>query len=257
MIRRCLVVTVLVFAIAAACASCKNIQGTVYRDMANSAYYGDEDLQRALPMYEKAAGYGDPEAQYILGTLYLDGTGVPQNTQQAVSWLEASARQGYAPAERTLGIMYMGGATGVPVDTNKAVSYLTSAARKNDLAATLALGRLYAAFPQVQDFEASARWYATARRINPGIDQRLSDPEYIKTIVVVVHPKQELEGRALVAEVQKKLAQLGYDPGPADGIAGKRTVRAVKKFQKDSGLDRNGKIDMDILFALEKAEREK
>jgi hypothetical protein len=40
-------------------------------------------------------------------------------------------------------------------------------------------------------------------------------------------------------EVQKKLVSLGYDVGPdgADGIFGRNTIAAVKKFQKDRGLD--------------------
>jgi peptidoglycan hydrolase-like protein with peptidoglycan-binding domain len=31
-----------------------------------------------------------------------------------------------------------------------------------------------------------------------------------------------------IAEMQKRLTELGYNPGPADGAAGKRTTDALK-----------------------------
>lgn len=39
-----------------------------------------------------------------------------------------------------------------------------------------------------------------------------------------------------VAELQARLARLGFDPGRVDGIFGPQTVRAVEAFQADSGL---------------------
>lgn len=41
-------------------------------------------------------------------------------------------------------------------------------------------------------------------------------------------------------EVQRLLLELGYDPGPIDGIAGPKTTKAVKKFQKAKGLAVDG-----------------
>jgi len=41
-------------------------------------------------------------------------------------------------------------------------------------------------------------------------------------------------------EVQRKLAQYGYDPGPIDGVRGRRTINAVKQFQRDRGLENDG-----------------
>jgi len=39
-----------------------------------------------------------------------------------------------------------------------------------------------------------------------------------------------------VRDVQIALRQRGYDPGPADGILGRRTIAAIKAFQADKGL---------------------
>jgi curli biogenesis system outer membrane secretion channel CsgG len=46
-----------------------------------------------------------------------------------------------------------------------------------------------------------------------------------------------------MAEAQRRLAQLGFDPGPADGKPGARTTAAIRAFQRERGLDVNGRID--------------
>jgi hypothetical protein len=46
-----------------------------------------------------------------------------------------------------------------------------------------------------------------------------------------------------VQQVQMKLTELGYDPGPSDGIYGSRTETAVRAFQKDRGLPITGELN--------------
>jgi ankyrin repeat protein len=46
-----------------------------------------------------------------------------------------------------------------------------------------------------------------------------------------------------IYQVQKKLKELGYDPGPPDGIWGKKTISAIKRFQRDNGLTVTGQLD--------------
>jgi ankyrin repeat protein len=46
-----------------------------------------------------------------------------------------------------------------------------------------------------------------------------------------------------VYQVQKNLKELGYDPGSPDGIWGKKTVSAIKRFQLDNGLPVTGKLN--------------
>ncbi len=40
--------------------------------------------------------------------------------------------------------------------------------------------------------------------------------------------------------IQSRLASLGYDPGPLDGIRGRRTIGALRAFQRDRGLVADG-----------------
>ena len=53
-----------------------------------------------------------------------------------------------------------------------------------------------------------------------------------------------------IKEAQQLLSELGYDPGPIDGIWGPRTESALRKFQGDFGLKEDGVIDQDILSKL-------
>lgn len=52
---------------------------------------------------------------------------------------------------------------------------------------------------------------------------------------------------ALVSEAQTLLADLGYDPGNADGLAGPHTSKAVRAYQLDHDLRGDGWIDRDLV----------
>ena len=49
--------------------------------------------------------------------------------------------------------------------------------------------------------------------------------------------------KKVIYKAQKSLSQLGYDPGPIDGIWGPRTEKAIKKFQQDNKLVMTGNLD--------------
>lgn len=68
------------------------------------------DPIRAREMYAYAASYfGDPDAQYSLGKLMLDGTGGAKDPKQAVRWLNLAATKGQARAQALLGhVMFKG-----------------------------------------------------------------------------------------------------------------------------------------------------
>jgi hypothetical protein len=59
--------------------------------------------------------------------------------------------------------------------------------------------------------------------------------------------------REMVLSAQQWLSELGYSPGPADGKAGPRTIDAVRTFQRDSGMEPDGRIDQELLDRIEQA----
>jgi hypothetical protein len=56
--------------------------------------------------------------------------------------------------------------------------------------------------------------------------------------------------RATVRRIQRVLRTKGFDPGPANGVAGDKTITAVKKFQERFGIKGDGAINNQTLFAL-------
>lgn len=54
----------------------------------------------------------------------------------------------------------------------------------------------------------------------------------------------------MVLLIQKGLLATGYDPGTADGIAGRKTIAAIRSFQTDYGLPVNGAADAKTINAL-------
>jgi len=60
-----------------------------------------------------------------------------------------------------------------------------------------------------------------------------------------------------VRQAQVLLAKLGYDPGPADGLLGSRTVNAIRDYQKTAGLPVDGRISSRLLEGLNSGEPRK
>ena len=68
------------------------------------------DPQRAREMFAYAASYfRDPDAQYYLARLYLNGTGAPQDPRTAARWFGLSAQKGQCEAQAMLGAMLFEG----------------------------------------------------------------------------------------------------------------------------------------------------
>jgi TPR repeat protein len=68
------------------------------------------DATVAHGMFHHAASFfGDPEAQYQVGRMYLEGKGAPKNALQAARWLRVAATSGQRNAQALLGSMLFKG----------------------------------------------------------------------------------------------------------------------------------------------------
>jgi len=85
------------------------------------------DFAAAVVLYQQAADKGDSRAEFILGVMYANGQGVPQDLAAAANWYAKAADAGEAGAQYSLGVMYRDG-QGVPQDADKAAYWFGRAA---------------------------------------------------------------------------------------------------------------------------------
>lgn len=90
------------------------------------------DPERARDLFHYAASYfGDARAQFSLGRLYLDGSGVARDERQAARWFHLAAEKGHASAQALLGQMLLEG-RGVPRAQARGLMWLTMARDASD-----------------------------------------------------------------------------------------------------------------------------
>jgi len=101
--------------------------------------YKAGDYATALQEWRPLAEQGDSDAQAMLGTMYDEGKGVPQDYTEAVKWYRLAAEQGYARAQTNLGNRYNNG-EGVPQDYAEAAKWYQLAAEQGNAYAQYNLG---------------------------------------------------------------------------------------------------------------------
>jgi TPR repeat protein len=105
--------------------------------------YVKRDYARAHEMFHTAASlYGDPNAQYNLARLYLDGVGVPADVRQAARWFNLAAEKGHRQAQALLGHLLANG-EGVPRQRALGLMWLTMARDAADPAKDQWISTLY------------------------------------------------------------------------------------------------------------------
>ena len=77
------------------------------------------------------AEQGYASAQFILGVMYENGQGTPQDYKEAIRWYKAAAEQGLADAQYNLALRYYNG-QGTPQDYKLAHMWFNLAAVSGD-----------------------------------------------------------------------------------------------------------------------------
>lgn len=242
------------------CTQVERLKATVADDIAyqrgNQVLAKDQQAEAAA-QYRIAAEAGHAKAQYKLGLMAASGSGLPQNKTDAFKWMSRSAEQGYAPAQQMLGTWYFAGGT-APQNSAEAARWFRAAAAQKEAASMYFLGTMYARGEGVQkDHQAALGWFRQAA------DNGFPVPAEYLTMAGMGALERKAPGsrqaramasapaasdrQALVKEIQAGLATLGYKPGPADGLMGKKTANAISAFQKDNGLPVDGSISEELL----------
>jgi len=100
--------------------------GTYFLDGISNSYVAANPV-RAVEMFSYAASYfSDPNAQYNLARLYLEGTGVQKDSRQAARWFNLAAEKGHHASQALLGHLLING-QGVPRQRAKGLMWLTLA----------------------------------------------------------------------------------------------------------------------------------
>lgn len=109
-------------------------------------------------------GGGDQvQALHKLGVMYENGKGVAQDDARALKWYRKAADKGYAPAQFSLGLIYMTGKETVPQDHGQMLKWWLKAARGGDADAQLHLGLVYAWGEGVRQDDVTAyMWFSLA-----------------------------------------------------------------------------------------------
>lgn len=125
-------------------------------------YYSNEDPQKAVSWWEKAAMKGNAKAQCVLAKCYENGEGVEKDPAKAVEWYLKAVDQGFPAAQTGLGLCYMNG-VGVPKDPAKAMEWWLKAAEKDDPEAQTNLGSCYEDGTVVEkDLDKAKEWFQKA-----------------------------------------------------------------------------------------------
>jgi TPR repeat protein len=173
---------------------CADIEPAADTSKNNRAEY--EATAKAL---RKSAEEGDASAQFRLGQLYDEGTGVPRDYGQAKVWFEKAAKQGHVGAQINLGTLYLQG-EGTPQSDQMALFWLSPAAEQGHALAFAKLGWMYAQGRGVlQDFVQAHKWYNLAAANGHG-----KAAEYRDALAKQMTPAQIAEAQQLAREWKPK-----------------------------------------------------
>ena len=106
------------------------------------AAYQKGDYATALRAWQPLAEQGHVTAQNVLGMIYDEGQGVPEDDKAAAQWFRRAAEQGHARAQFNLGVLYENG-KGVPRDDKIALQWFRRAAEQGQGHAQFNLSRMY------------------------------------------------------------------------------------------------------------------
>jgi len=90
---------------------------------------------------------------------------------------------------------------------------------------------------------------ATQPTILPDAASTTPAPEPAPSSAAAPAAPEPLRGEE-VRELQKRLQGFGFNPGPADGVAGRMTAAAVMNYQQSRGQPQTGDVDRDVLEQL-------
>ena len=81
------------------------------------------DFAEAYCIMRPLAEFGDAEAQYNIGWMYMNGYGLRVNDTLALQWWQRASQQQHADASFSIGMLYSLGEGDIPRDADRAIDY--------------------------------------------------------------------------------------------------------------------------------------
>lgn len=189
-----------------------------------------------------AAEAGNASAQAQVGNAYAEGEGVEKDPVLARAWHLKAAEQGLANSQVVIGYYYAHGIGGAQND-REAVQWYRKAAAANQPMALNNLGAMYAGGRGglAQDRASAVDLYRRAAALGNKL--------------ALDNLKGLNEQPYDLADIQRALADLGHDPGPADGKMGSKTRAAIRDAQRELRLKVDGNPSLELLIALRGAKQ--
>ena len=126
---------------------------------------------------EESASEGIALAQKSLAEMFMKGIGVEQDVTQAVFWYRKAAEQGDATAQANLGIMYARG-QGVERDAKQAVVWYRKAAEQGNARAQTNLGLMYESGRGIEKNVFMAAYFQLLGGLNINVGENLITLEH-------------------------------------------------------------------------------
>jgi len=227
----------------------------------------DEDLERAIEEYRKAAENDDAAGMTTLAIMYRLGRGVDQDNARAIELLEGASAKGYHFAQVRLAQLYLD-PDGIPAEEaealglpapDQATRLYGRAALQGNLAASVELAALYANDERGIDANPNLHALWTRRAADAGMPEAIKtlgvmheqghgvdyDPAkaaafYVRALEtgkVSIENLRDAKGlprtqwdRDTAVEFQKILIERGLYNGPLDGIVGFGTIAGARKL---------------------------
>ena len=171
------------------------------------------NVDEALAQWRAAADAGDRRAMLALARLYLQGLGVLQDYVEAHKWFNLAASRGESAALK----------------------------ERDGLTEKMTPAQI-----------ATAQERAAAWRPGGGRTDGAPDANVVQTAATGSGPGVSPPPPRAIREAQSLLATLGYRPGPADGIWGRRTGGAYRAFLRDAGLPAAETLTPEVLRVMRK-----
>jgi TPR repeat protein len=104
--------------------------GEYYKEGLPEAGIAKDEVYANKLILHAASYFGDADAQYRVGELYLDDNELGDNPIQSARWLALAARKGHAPAQAKLGDILFNGDGGLAANRVEGLMWLTVASRR-------------------------------------------------------------------------------------------------------------------------------